>query len=265
MKKFKVGVVGAGHMGTILARIAGEKVGNGKLIVACSNEERSRIKAQKLGCAYGSPKEIIENSEVVFLGMRPQDLESVTVYNFDSIAESDAIFISMLAGVSLERLENCLGKDKRIIRIMPNTPSELGEGIIVYARNGNASESDGQMLRELLGKAGIVEEIGEKDIDIVSVIAGCGPAYAYLFTDALAKGGEECGLDAEKAKKYAAQMLLGSAKMILETGKDPEALKDEVCSPGGTTIEGVKVFESEGLKELTAKAVRASFDKTRKL
>lgn len=265
MKKYKVGVVGAGHMGTVLAKLAGDKVGKENLIIACSNEERSKIKAEKLGCAYGDAGEIIKNSEIIFLGIRPQNLESVTTIHSDAISESDGIFVSMLAGVSIERLENCLGKDKKIVRIMPNTPSELGEGIIVYARNGNVDEAGGAKIAELLAAAGIVEEVAEGDIDIVSVIAGCGPAYAYLFADSLAKAGEACGLDAEKAKKYAAQMILGSAKMILETGKAPEALKNEVCSPGGTTIEGVKVFEAEGFAEITEKAVKASFNKTRKM
>ena len=250
-------------MGTILAKVVGAKIGKQNIIVTCSTEEHSRIKAEELGCDYGDPGEVIENSETVFLGIRPQNLEKFTEEYSDAIRKSDSVFVSMLAGVSIERLEKNLGSGKKIVRIMPNTPSELGEGIIVYARNANADEACGAGAAELFAAAGIVEEIVEEDIDIVSVIAGCGPAYAYLFADSLAKAGTACGLDDERAKKYAAQMLLGSAKMILETGKDPEELKKEVCSPGGTTIEGVKVFEAEGLAEITARAVKASFNKTR--
>ena len=265
MKKYKVGFAGTGHMGTILAEIVKKNISGENMIVSCSNEANSKKKAEALGCEYGDTATVISESEVVFLGIRPQNLDELAERNKAEIEAFDGIWISMLAGVSLERLEKCLGKNKKIIRIMPNTPSELGEGIIAYTLNQEEDEADGKFLETILSGAGLIEKTKEQDIDIISVIAGCGPAYAYLFADSLAKAGEKFGLDKERAKNYAAQMLLGSAKMILKTGKDPEELKNQVCSPGGTTIEGVKVLEAGELGKLTEAAVRASFEKTKAL
>ena len=156
------------------------------------------------------------------------------------ILASEGIFVSMLAGVSLEKLALLLGADKKIIRIMPNTPCAVGQGLILYAAN-------------------------EHLIDAASAVSGCGPAYAYLFIEALADGGVKNGLPRAKAQRYAAQMLLGSAEMALRTGRHPGQLKDEVCSPGGSTIAGVAALERSGLRSACIEAVDAAVEKTKQL
>jgi len=148
---------------------------------------------------------------------------------------------------------------------MPNTPCAIGQGVILCAPNAHVTAEDTAEFRTLMAGAGLIDELPEKLIDAAGTLTGCGPAFAYLFAEALADGGVACGLPRAKAQTYAAAMLRGSAAMVLETGKHPGELKDAVCSPGGTTIEGVAALERNGFRSAAIEAVRASFGKTEKL
>ena len=239
MAKYEAGFIGAGNMGGALALAAAKKTGGDRIAVACSTRERSEAAAQRLGCTAETPQRILSDSRFVFLGVKPQMVVGVVEGLKADILASKGIFVSMLAGVSLEKLALLLGADKKIIRIMPNTPCAVGQGLILYAANGRVSEDELCAFRELMAPAGALDELNEHLIDAASAVSGCGPAYAYLFIEALADGGVKNGLPRAKAQRYAAQMLLGSAEMALRTGRHPGQLKDEVCSPGGSTIAGV--------------------------
>ena len=154
---------------------------------------------------------------------------------------------------------------RAILRILPTTPCAIGQGVILCAPNAHVAAEDTAEFRTLMAGAGLIDELPEKLIDAAGTLTGCGPAFAYLFAEALADGGVACGLPRAKAQTYAAAMLRGSAAMVLETGKHPGELKDAVCSPGGTTIEGVAALERNGFRSAAIEAVRASFGKTAKL
>jgi len=262
MFKYSAGFVGAGHMGSILARIAVGVAGGERIAVACSTAEHSGTAAEKLGCNRDSAEGIIAGSELIFLGFRPMQLDVISETHRQAIEDAQGTFVSMLAGVSIGTLEEKLGRDKRVIRIMPNTPCEIGKGLIGYACNKNVDALQIEQFKALLAPAGLIEELPESKIDIFSVIAACAPAYTYFFADALANGGEECGIDKEKAIRYIAQMLAGSAGMMMKGDKTPESLKNEVCTPGGTTIEGVNRLTEGGFETLVAEAVKSSYNKT---
>ena len=180
------------------------------------------------------------------------------------IGEAECVLVSMLAGVTLERLE-ALFPGKRILRIMPNTPCAVVSGMLFLCRGSLAAEQDAKAFRQLMACAGRIDEIPEKWMDAASAVAGCGPAFAYMFVQALADGGVECGLPRAKATEYAAQMLLGSAQMVLQTGAHPEKLKDDVCSPGGSTIAGVHALENAAFRAACMDAVTAAYERTKGL
>ena len=167
--------------------------------------------------------------------------------------------------MQLERLTRLLGADKKIIRILPNTACAVGQGVVLYCANGNVTDADLAAFCSLMADAGIVDPIPETLIDAGCALTGCGPAFAYMFIEALADGGVKCGLPRAKAIRYAAQMLSGSAEMVLQSGKHPEQLKDDVCSPGGSTIAGVDALEQRGFRGSCIAAVDAAFEKTRQL
>lgn len=221
MAKYEAGFIGAGNMGGALALAAAKKTGGDRIAVACSTRERSEAAAQRLGCTAETPQRILSDSRFVFLGVKPQMVVGVVESLKADILASEGIFVSMLAGVSLEKLALLLGADKKIIRIMPNTPCAVGQGLILYAANGRVSEDELCAFRELMAPAGALDELNEHLIDAASAVSGCGPAYAYLFIEALADGGVKNGLPRAKAQRYAAQMLLGSAEMVLRTGRHP--------------------------------------------
>ena len=179
--------------------------------------------------------------------------------------EADTVFVSMIAGVSLDTLGQLLGAGKKIIRIMPNTACAVGQGVLLVCANANVTAQELADFEAMMEHSGVVDRIDEKLIDAASAVSGCGPAYAYMFIEALADGGVKCGLPRAKAIRYAAQVLLGSAEMVLQSGKHPELLKDEVCSPGGSTIAGVAALEEHGFRSACIDAVDAAYEKTKKL
>ena len=266
MAKYEAGFIGAGSMGGALAAAAIKAVGGEQVAVSCSAPERSAAAAERLGCTAETPEVILRESRYVFLGVKPQVIEKVTQSLANSIRESNAVFVSMLAGVDLARLEALLGEaNKRIIRIMPNTPCAVGQGLILLAANQRVTAEELAGFKTLMAPAGLLDELPERLIDAASAVSGCGPAYAYLFLEGLADGAVACGLPRDKAIHYAAQMLLGSAELVLASGKHPGQLKDEVCSPGGSTIQGVRALEAGGFRGLCMEAVDAAFRKTKQL
>ena len=174
------------------------------------------------------------------------------------------VLCTMAAGLPVARIQEMAGGDYPVIRIMPNTPASVGEGMIQYCSANVTAEEEAAFCR-LMAPAGRLDAVAEGMIDAASCVSGCGPAWVYQFIEALADGGVACGLPRAKAQEYAAQMVLGSAKLVLESGKHPGALKDAVCSPGGSTIQGVRVLEEHGLRGAVMDAVLAAYDKTKEM
>ena len=170
----------------------------------------------------------------------------------------------MAAGLSIARIQELAGEDFPVIRIMPNTPASVGEGMIQYCSSNVTAEEEEAFLR-IMAPAGRLDAVPESLIDAASAVSGCGPAWAYQFIEALADGGVAAGLPRAKAQRVRGQMLLGSARMVLETGKHPGELKDAVCSPGGSTIQGVRLLEERAFRGAVTDAVLAAFEKTKDL
>jgi pyrroline-5-carboxylate reductase len=177
----------------------------------------------------------------------------------------DVILVSMAAGIAIADIQRMAGKDYPVIRIMPNTPVGVGEGMVLYTVSENVTADMKAAFCDAMSGAGLLDEIPEKLIDAGSAVSGCGPAFACLFVEALADGGVACGLPRDKALTYAAQMLKGTAKLILESGEHPGKLKDAVCSPGGSTIAGVRALEQGNFRGSTMDAVDAAFYRTKEL
>lgn len=209
--------------------------------------------------------EAAEEADYLFLGVKPQMMEAMLngirpVLTERIAAGKGCVLISMAAGIAISDISRMTGGCP-VIRIMPNTPVEIGEGVVLYTLGEGVTDSDASELKLMLSKAGLLTELPEKLIDAGSAVSGCGPAFTYMFIEALADGGVLCGLTRADAYRFAAQMIAGSAKLMLKSGKHPGELKDAVCSPGGTTIEGVRELEAGGLRGTVIEAVIAACQK----
>ncbi len=172
--------------------------------------------------------------------------------------------VSMAAGVTCSRLSELFGEHK-IIRIMPNTPVSIGEGVILYCLGDNSTAEDEKTLCDALSKSGSLHKMQEKLIDAATAVSGCGPAFVYMFIEALADGGVKCGLPRETAQLLAAETLAGAAKLCIESGKHPGELKDAVCSPGGSTIAGVAALEQGSFRATVIDSVESAYKRTKEL
>lgn len=252
-------------MGGALIRAAAKIVNSvdvAELWITDKDKYKRNALAKETGAEAKTIQEIASHSNYIFLGVKPQAMADMLSEIKGILASRKDLFvlISMAAGISIERLIKMVG-DYPIIRIMPNIPASVGEGMILYCSH-KAKATDIKNFIFCLDKAGKIAEIDEKLIDAGSAVSGCGPAYAFMFIEALADGGVRCGLPRSQAQLLAAQTLLGAAKMVIDTGKHPGELKDAVCSPGGTTIEGVLALEQGGFRGTAAEAVVAAYEKT---
>jgi len=226
----------------------------------------------KLKSAYGiqplgSEKEIVVNCDTVVLAVKPNVLSSVLGKINNVLSESDTLLISIAAGKTLEFIRNSLSHANRIIRVMPNINAVVGEAICAYTANADATEADKQLCEGIFGSVGQVIYLDEGQFPIFGVLGGSAPAFAYLFIDALARGGVKNGMKKDAALMIAAQTVLGSAKMILDSSSNdhPWELIDRVCSPGGTTIEGIASLEADGFETAVMNAVDKTLEKDSKL
>jgi len=257
----KVGFIGAGVMGSILAGVAS---GTGcRLLVSDRDLKKAEDLALRAGGITAGNAEIAAGCRYIFLAVKPQVIDCVLSEISGILSEREDRFtvVSMAAGVSIGHIVSLLGENTPIIRIMPNTPAGVREGMILYcSSNTNVADVDG--FREILSSAGRLDCVPEGLIDAGSALSGCGPAFVYMFIEALADGAVCCGLPRDKALLYAAQTVKGAAATVLETSEHPGKLKDDVCSPGGTTIEGVRALEGGAFRSSVMNAVVSSYEKT---
>ncbi|MBR2350980.1 MAG: pyrroline-5-carboxylate reductase [Clostridia bacterium] len=256
-----IGFIGCGNMGGALAAAAA-KYKDAEIRLFDKDEDKAKALAERIGGIVCDIDGVCA-CELVFLGVKPNIIPIVADEIAKKVAASGATVISMAAGIPLAKLAVMLG-DLPIIRIMPNTPAEVGYGMILYTANEKGAGAVPLFL-ESMAAAGKFDAIDERLIDAASAISGCGPAFVYMFIEALADGGVMSGLSRDKAMLYAAETLIGAAEVVKQTGRHPGALKDAVCSPGGSTIEGVKALEDGKMRGTVSGAVVASYEKTLKL
>ena len=259
------GFIGCGNMGGTLALAVAKTVREGVAVADLSAEAAERI-ARESGAKVSSNAELAERAKYLVLGVKPQVLPFVLeeIEPILSARQDRFVVISMAAGVEIFTIAHTLG-EVPIIRIMPNTPACIGEGMIVYAANEYVTEEEKETFVKAFSAAGEIEEIPERLIDAASAVHGCGPAYVYQFIEALADGGVRCGLPRALAMRLAARMVAGAADTVLKTGKHPGELKDAVCSPAGSTIEGVAVLEERAFRGAVTDAVTAAYQRTKEL
>lgn len=260
--KYSAGFIGVGNMGGALASAVYRTSQN---IALCDTDAKKTAELNAV-LKNASPADIDDaarNSKFLFLAVKPDAITKVAQSIKDSISP-DTVVVTIAAGVTLAEAESAIGS-RRCIRIMPNTAAAVGEGMILYCCASGVSADEEKAFLELMSSAGVIDKLDESLFDAAAALSGCGPAYVYIFAQALADGAVACGVPRDKAALYAAQTVYGAAAMLKNSGRHPEKLKDEVCSPGGTTIAGVLALEEAGFRAASAKAVISAFEKTAKL
>ncbi len=264
----KIGFIGLGNMAkAIIGGILQSGLAMPGDICGSAKTEVTREKVGKeFGITtYADNREVAKNSDVLFLAVKPVFVGDVISEIKDSVNEKTLI-ISVVAGKSIVYLQEAFErKALHIVRTMPNTPALVGEGCTGLCFHGAVTEEERNLACKMMGSFGKAIVVEERLMDVVGAVSGSSPAFVFLFLEALADGAVAGGMPRKQAYEFAAQAVLGSAKLMLETGKHPGELKDMVCSPGGTTIEGVKALEEGGLRAAVLNAMEATIEKTRKL
>ncbi len=265
--EIRFGFIGCGNMGGALALAAARCVTPDTIALSDAIPEQADRLAQSLGARSCDNDKIAALCRYIILAVKPQVLPEV-LKSISPILKSRKdrfLIVSMAAGVTIDSIRAMAGEEYPVIRIMPNTPAQVGEGMTLYATSENVLEEDLSEFLDILKAAGRHDELSENLIDAASALSGCGPAFVYMFIEALADGAVECGLPRSKALLYAEQTILGAAKLAIQSGSHPGALKDAVCSPGGSTIAGVHALEAAGFRCAAMTAVMTAFKKTRDL
>lgn len=265
--KLTIGFLGAGKMATALARgfMRAKLVAPSQIIASDLIAAARTAFAKETGAnVTTSNAEVAKAAKVMVLAVKPDQVGSVLAELRDQFTR-EHLLISIAAGVPVAKLEAGLSAEARIIRVMPNTPALVGESATAFALGKSATAADAELAQKLFSAVGVAMQVKEALLDAVTGLSGSGPAYVYQFIEALSDGGVAAGLPREVATKLAAQTVLGSARMVLETGQHPGALKDMVTSPGGTTIEGLHELEKGKLRGTVMSAVRAASEKSKKL
>lgn len=256
----RIGFLGAGKMATALASgwLAARLTTTEHL---CASDPVAAARAaftQQTGAHAGADNlHVVKSSELVVLAVKPQQMTEV-VNEIASAVGPQHLVLSIAAGVSLAQIRQLLGADRRLIRVMPNTPCLVGASASAYAASGAATAADVQLVDKLLNTVGRAFQVPEKLLDAVTGLSGSGPAFVFVMIEALADGGVRMGMPRDLAIQLAAQTVFGSAKMLLETGLHPGVLKDMVASPAGTTIAGLHALERAGLRATLMDAVEAA-------
>ena len=262
-----IGIIGCGNMGRgILEGVLNNGLAEAdKVFIYDKNLSKTHEIGEELGvCVSETGLELMKEAEVVILAVKPNIYKPVLEEIKGAVRENQ-IIVTIAAGITLDFVEGILGQDKHIVRTMPNTPALVGEGMTAVVPGKGSREEDLKTVVDIFSGIGKVEIVPEYLIDAVTGVSGSSPAYVYMFIEAMADGAVLAGMPRDKAYKFAAQAVLGSAKMVLESGKHPGELKDMVCSPGGTTIEAVKSLEENGFRGVVINAVLACIERSREM
>ncbi len=263
----RIGFLGTGKMATALAKgwlkaglVAAERLAGSDPVA----DARTSFAHETGGFVAESNTDVVRRADLLVLAVKPQSMPAL-LSEIAAVLGNQHLIVSIAAGVSLAQLTAGLGKSRRIIRVMPNTPALVGSSASAYSRGEAATESDLKTIHNLFASVGRAIAVPEKMLDAVTGLSGSGPAYAFVMIEALSDGGVRMGLPRDVATMLAAQTLLGAAQMVLETGLHPGVLKDQVTSPGGTTIAGLHALENAGIRAALIDAVQAATERASEL
>lgn len=263
----RIGFIGAGQMATALAKgflKAGLAAVEGMSASDVDAGARQRFLAATGATAVADSAQIVAQSDVVFLAVKPQQMAGVAA-SLKGKIDGSRLIVSIAAGVRLASLAEWFGPHLRIVRVMPNTPCLIGRGVSAYSLGEHATPEDGALVGKLLGATGSAWPVEEKLLDAVTGLAGSGPAFVYVIIEALSDAGVRIGLPRAMAAAMAAETVRGAAEMVLATGEHPAVLKDRVASPGGTTIAGLQAIEAGGLRATLMSAIEAAARRSEEL
>ena len=258
----KYGFIGCGNMGGAIAKALRRQTAD---IIIADPSAAAKTFAQSLGLSHTDNETLVSNCDRIFLAVKPHLMKGVLEPLQKTLAEKKPLLISMAAGLEIAQIRSFAGCDLPIIRIMPNTPVSIGKGMIQYCRNSLVSD---EVLEDWLADmqgCGRLDALEERLIDASAALSGAGPAFMYMFIEALADGAVACGIPRAKAYEYAAATMAGAAELVLASGQHPGALKDAVCSPGGSTIAGVRVLEENGFRGAAMDCIIAACQKNKEL
>ncbi|XKM13749.1 pyrroline-5-carboxylate reductase [Orbaceae bacterium ac157xtp] len=265
MIKQNIGFIGSGNMGlAIIKGLIASKIAKPEQITVFDIvKEKLKQQSNELKFNVGSSEiEVAKQADILFLAVKPNIINNVLKTIKDSLSKG-TILVSIAAGVTLEAMEYVLGKDCKIVRVMPNTPALVNMGMSSLTQNENVSTTEMETISTIFNSLGESEIVPESLIHAVTGVSGSSPAYVFLFIEAMADAAVLAGMPRAQAYKFAAQAVMGSAKMVLETGKHPGELKDMVCSPSGTTIEAVKKLEATGFRSSVIEAINSCVEKSK--
>ena len=258
----KYGFIGCGNMGGAIARALRNATSE---IMITDRSGKANALADELELTYTDAETIAASCERIFLAVKPQMMADALKPLRRLFREYKPLLITMAAGLEISRIQELAGCEIPVIRIMPNTPVLVGKGMTLYCCNDLVDEETLESFLDDMAFTGIMDEIPEHLIDSAGVVSGCGPAYMYMFAEALADGAVACGVPRAKALEYAAATLAGAGEMLLQTGEHPGKLKDNVCSPGGSTIAGVNVLEERAFRGAVMDCVKAAYKRNQEL
>ena len=257
----KYGFIGCGNMGGALARALTKSTRD---VIIADPSPAAKTFAAEVGCGCGTNEQVAQ-CDRIFLAVKPHIVEGVLAQLQPILAQRKPTLISMAAGVTISQLEGWAGTDLPIIRIMPNTPAAVGKGMITYCPNALVEDAVLADFLADMSPAGQFDRLDEGLMDAATAVTGCGPAFMYMFMEAMADAGVACGLPRAKAQQYAAATMAGAAEMVLKTGQHPGVLKDAVCSPGGSTIVGVRTLEEHGFRGAVMDCVDNAYIRSKEL
>lgn len=267
----KIGFIGTGNMGGALITAACKGIDPKEVLVTDYLPEKAKALSETLGCAAKeSNAALAKEAEYVVLAVKPNVIRDVAREIAPAIQECKAagekkILVTIAAGISIQTIKDCLPADVPVIRIMPNTPVMVGEGMILISAEEEKADELISEFEEILKEAGEFERVKEAAIDQATSVSSCSPAFVYMFIEAMADGAVQVGVPRAQALKLAAKTVQGAAAMVLQTGEHPGVLKDNVCSPGGSTIVGVTTLEEHGFRGAVSQAIIRSTEKNLQL
>lgn len=265
---YRLGVIGCGNMATAILNgvVSSRFLKSDEICVFDVDNSKATSLNEKLGVEImTSAEDTARNSEVVILAVKPQIFPTVLPEIKDAVFENNTSIVSIGAGKTLAYISSFLEDGTPVVRVMPNINAKVGASMSAVCKNNYVNDELLSFVKGLCASFGDVVELPESSFSIFGVISGCSPAYTFMFIDSMARAAEQNGMNRQEALRISAQAVLGSAKMMLESGESPWALINSVCSPGGTTIEGIAALQNEKFDETVMKAVQASFEKDKKL
>lgn len=260
-----IGFIGAGIMGTALIKsLLNSSIKAEQIFISEKNDSRAQEVVNNYQVKSCSIHEIARSCDVIFLAVKPQDLEN-TLLELSTDLEQGALLISIAAGKTTKFIESKLKSKNAVVRVMPNTPAQIGKGVSVISAGTNSTNSDMELTKVLLGNTGLVVEVEESQQDAVTALSGSGPAYFFAFVESMIKSGVSLGLSMDTATKLAIGTITGAAAMLTESGLDAATLRKNVTSPNGTTAAALEVFNDNKLDEIIEKAMAAAKKRSQEL